>query len=112
MKKWLFTVLLVNSLLWFGLSSLMSVAKADDYTKAVIGHVVKEKVSGNKVDTQKLFEQEMEKIAHQFTLDMIVVMQRYLPSILDNIAADLRLQADKKHKCELLKGSKIEDDCI
>ena len=50
-------------------------------------------------------EQELEKLAHQFTIEMIVVMQKYLPSILDGIASDLRMKSDEKYKCELLKGS-------
>lgn len=79
--------------------------KSDEYYKAVIGHVVTQKVTGQNINTNKLMEQEMEAIAHQFALQMIVIMQKYLPSMLDGIAADLRLKSDEKYKCALLKGS-------
>jgi predicted thioredoxin/glutaredoxin len=84
---------------------------SEDYSKAVVGHVIQSKVNGTNVDVSKLFEQEMEKVAHQFTLDMIVVMQKYLPAMLDGLAADLRLKADAEYKCQLLDNTKIKDDC-
>jgi predicted thioredoxin/glutaredoxin len=82
-----------------------NVAGANEYNKAVIGHVIKEKVTGGNIDTSKLMENELQKLAHQFTIESIVILQKYLPSILDGIAADLRLKADKEYKCKLLKGS-------
>jgi hypothetical protein len=53
----------------------------------------------------------MQKVAHQYTLAMIGVMQQYLPAVLDGIAADLRLKADNEYKCKLLEDTKIKDDC-
>ena len=111
MKKFIITVVVLNSLIWLGLSNLMSAAKADEYKKAVVGHVIQSTVNGTNVDVGKLMEQELEKVAHQFPLESIIILQKYLPTILDGIATDMRLQADKRYKCELLKGSKIEDDC-
>lgn len=81
----------------------------EEYNKAVIGHVIQSKVNGTNVDVNKLMEQEFEKIGHQFALESISILQKYLPAILDGIAADLRLKADKEYKCALLKGSNIED---
>jgi hypothetical protein len=111
MRKFLITTSIILVTLWVSLTSLMNSVRADDYTKAVIGHVVQTKVNGTNVDVNKLFEQEMERVAHQFTLEMIVVMQTYLPAILDGVAADLRMKADKEYKCKLLSGTKIKDDC-
>ena len=81
----------------------------EDYNKAVIGHVIQSKVNGTNVDVSKLMEGELEKLAHQFAIESITILQAYLPAILDGVAADLRLKADKEYKCALLKGSKIED---
>ena len=53
----------------------------------------------------------MEKLIHSFSIEAISILQAYLPYILEGIAQDLRLKADKEYKCSLLKGSKIEDDC-
>ena len=84
---------------------------ANEYNKAVIGHVIQSKVNGTNVEVSKLMEQELEKIAHQFALESLTIIQQYLPTILDGVLAEMRMKADKEHKCALLKGSKIEDDC-
>jgi len=81
----------------------------EDYNKAVVGHVIQSKMNGTNVDVSKLMEGELEKLAHQFAIESITILQAYLPAILDGVAADLRLKADKEYKCALLKGSKIED---
>ena len=91
--------------LWYFLMWGANVAGANEYNKAVIGHVISEKLKGTDIDTSKLMEQELQKLAHQFTIESIFVLQKYLPSILDGIAADLRLKADNEYKCKLLEGS-------
>lgn len=103
-------LLLINALFFGMLMMFSSFAKANGtYTEAVIGHVIQSTVNGTNVDKSKLMEQELEKIAYNFTLQSIEVLQKYLPSILDGISADLRMKADKEYKCALLKGSKILD---
>ena len=104
MKK----LILILAVLWFGLNAFAKSVQADDYNTAVIGHVVKETVSGNGVDTSVL-EAEMQKLAYNFALQMTDVLEKNLPVILESLAAELRMNADSKYKCELLKGSKIED---
>ena len=59
-------LLIVNVFIW------SSVAKADDYNTAVVGHVIKETVTGNGVDTSVL-ESEMQKLAYNFSLEMVSV---------------------------------------
>jgi len=81
----------------------------EDYNKAVIGHVIQSKVNGTNVDVSKLMESEIEKLAHQFAIESISILQAYLPAILDGVASEMRMKADKEYKCALLKGSKIED---
>jgi hypothetical protein len=89
----------------------MNSLKASEYNTAVIGHVITQKVTGQPIDTSKLLEQELARAAHLFAIDSISILQKYLPAILDKMAADLRLEADKNFKCSLLKDTKIQDDC-
>ncbi len=89
----------------------MNSLKASEYNTAVIGHVITQKVTGQPIDTSKLMEQELARAAHLFAIDSISILQKYLPAILDKMAADLRLEADKNYKCSLLKDTKIQDDC-
>ena len=111
MKKVMFIILL-NIAIWAGLSAFANSVKADDYNTAVVAHIIKEKISGNNVDTSVL-EAEMHKLAYQFSLEMVDVLEKHLPNILESIAADIRLKADSKYKCELLKDTKIADkECI
>ena len=101
------TVLIVNGLIW----GLLSNVKADDYNKAVIGHVIQSKANGTNVDVNALMTYELEKLAHKYSIEMVSILQAYLPAILDGVMSELRLEADKKYKCALLEGTKIEDDC-
>jgi hypothetical protein len=106
MRKFMITVIVLNSIIWFGLSSL---AKANEYNEAVVGHVISETIKGTDMDHSKLLEAEMSKMAHTFALQMVGVLQQHLPYIMDSVMTQLRLDLDKKHKCLLLKDSKIED---
>ena len=106
MNKLIITLLLVNGFVW-GIF-LPSQAKADDYNTAVIGHVIKENISGNGVDMSVL-ESEMQKLAYQFALQMTDVLEKNLPVILESLAAQLRQNADSEYKCKLLEDTKIAD---
>lgn len=99
---------IIIGMLIFG-ASACNVAYANDYNKAVLGHVVQSTMNGTNVDASKLMEQEMQKLAHNFAIEMTGVLQQYLPSILDGIAAELRMKSDLQYKCALLKDTKIED---
>jgi hypothetical protein len=104
MKK----ILVLLAILWFGLSAFAKSVQANDYNTAVLGHVVKETVSGSGVDTSVL-EAEMQKLAYNFALQMTDVLEKNLPVILESLAAELRMNADSKYKCALLKDTKIAD---
>ena len=111
MKKVMFIILL-NVAIWCGLTAFANSVKANEYNTAVISHIIKEKISGNNVDTSVL-EAEMHKLAYQFSLEMVDVLEKHLPNILESLAAEIRLKADSKYKCELLKDTKIADkECI
>tara|TARA_B100001063_G_scaffold188468_1_gene178818 strand:- start:137 stop:448 length:312 start_codon:yes stop_codon:yes gene_type:complete len=102
MRKFLITIIVLNSIIWFGLSSL---AKANDYNTAVISHVISEKIKGTNIDTSYIMEQEIERLAHKFMIDSVTILQAYLPQIIEGIAADLRLQLDDKYKEQILNGN-------
>ena len=104
MKK----LILILAVLWFGLNAFAKSVQADDYNTAVVAHVIKENISGNGVDMSVL-ESEMQKLAYDFALQMTDVLEKNLPVILESLAAEIRMNADSKYKCSLLKGSKIED---
>ena len=96
MKKLLFGLMI----LWLGLSAFANSVKADEYNKAVVAHIIKENISGNGVDMSVL-EAEMHKLAYQFSLEMTSVIEKHLPSILESIAAELRMKADEMYKKEI-----------
>ena len=104
MKK----LILILAVLWLGLNAFAKSVQADEYNKAVVAHVIKENISGNGVDVSVL-EAEMSKLAYNFALEMTSVLEKHLPNILESLAAEMRMNADSKYKCELLKWSKIED---
>jgi len=109
MRKSLFTLFLAFVYIWSW--SIFNVVKADEYNKAVIGHVISETIKGTDIDHSKLLEQELQKLAHNYAIDMLNIMQQYLPAVLDGIAADLRLKADKEYKCKLLENGGMNDGC-
>ena len=107
MKK----LILILAVLWFGLNAFANSVKADDYSKAVIGHVIQSKVNGTNVDVNALMSYELERLAHKYSIEMVSILQAYLPAILDGVLTELKLEADEKYKCALLKDSNIKDDC-
>ena len=105
MKK----LLLIFALLWFGLVSFQNSVKANDYTTAVIGHVIQ---NHKEIDHGKLLENEMNRLMHSVSIEMVSILQKHLPYIMDGVMTELKLELDKTHKCLLLKDSKIKDkDC-
>jgi len=96
MKK----IIVICLVLWFGLNAFAKSVQADDYNTAVVAHVIKENISGNGVDMSVL-EAEMSKLAYQFSLEMTDVIEKHLPSILESIAAELRMKADEMYKKEI-----------
>ena len=94
MKK----LLLILAIVWFGLNAFAKSVQANDYNTAVVAHIIKEKTNGNNVDTSVL-EAEMHKLAYQFSLEMVDVLEKHLPNILESIASDIRVNGiDKVYK--------------
>ena len=107
MKKFVLTVLIINALIWGLLSNIQ--AKANDYTTAVIGHVIQ---NHKDIDHGELLENEMNRLMHSISIEMVSILQKHLPYIMEGVMTELKLELDKTHKCLLLKDSKIKDkDC-
>ena len=107
MKKFFALIIILNTLLWFGLSS---VAKADEKTTAIIGHVITQAIQGNDMDHAEVMGNELASIVHKYSIEMTTVLLQYMPSILDTISAQLRQELDKKYKCSL-QGDYKNKDC-
>ena len=107
MRKFIATILILNGLIWFGLSNI---AKADTKTEAIIGHVITQTIQGNDMDHAEVFANELNALMHKFSIEMTDVLLQYMPSILDSISAQLRLELDKKYKCSL-QGDYKNKDC-
>ena len=107
MKKFFTLIIILNTLLWFGLSS---VAKADEKTTAIIGHVITQAIQGNDMDHAEVMGNELASIVHKYSIEMTTVLLQYMPSILDSISAQLRQELDKKYKCSL-QGDYKNKDC-
>ena len=105
MKK----MILILAVLWLGLNAFAkSVQANENSTEALVAHIITQKIQGNNVDTSVL-EAEMSKLAYQFSLEMVDVLEKHLPNILESIAQDIRMKSDSAYKCSLLKDTKIKD---
>ena len=107
MKKFFATIIILNTLLFVGLSS---VAKADDKTSAIVGHVITPAIQGNDMDHAEVLSNELAALMHKYSIEMTTVLLQYMPSILDSISAQLRQELDKKYKCSL-QGDYKNKDC-
>ena len=108
MKKLIFLL----AILWLGLSAFANSVKADTKTEAIIGHVITQAIQGNDMDHAEVFSNEMNNLIHQFSLDMIEIITKNMPNILDSISAELRKQADEKYKCSLQDKNYKNKECI
>ena len=109
MKKFFALIIILNTLLWFGLSS---VAKADEKTTAIIGHVITQAIQGNEMDHAEVMTNELAALMHKFSIEMTSVLLQNMPNILDSISAQLRLELDKQYKCSLQDKDYKNKECI
>ena len=109
MKKFIATVLIINGLIWFGLSSI---AKADDKNTAIIGHIITQVIQNNEIDHAELLTNELNALMHQLSIDVMETLLQNMPNILDSISAQLRQELDKKYKCSLLGEDYKNKECI
>ena len=85
-------------------------AKSDEKTEAIVGHVITQVIQGNDMDHTEVMTNELNALMHKFSIEMTDVLLQYMPSILDSISAQLRLELDKKYKCSL-QGDYKNKDC-
>ena len=109
MKKFFALIIILNTLLWFGLSS---VAKADEKTTAIIGHVITQAIQGNEMDHAEVMSNELAALMHKFSIEITSVLLQNMPNILDSISAQLRLELDKQYKCSLQDKDYKNKECI
>ena len=107
MNKFFATIIILNTLLFVSLSS---VAKADDKTSAIIGHVITQAIQGNEMDHAEVMTNELAALMHKLSIEMTSVLLQNMPNILDSISAQLRLELDKQYKCSL-QGDYKNKDC-
>ena len=108
MKK--FKEYLMISIMALAILLITGVAKSDEKTTAIVGHVITQAIQGNDMDHAEVMTNELNNLMHKFSIEMTDVLLQYMPSILDSISAQLRLELDKKYKCSL-QGDYKNKDC-
>ena len=100
-------ILTIVSLIAWGVFFYTS-AKSNEYTEAVVGHVIQ---NHDKIDHSALLQAELTKLAHRNSIELINILQDYLPAILDGVAADLRQKSDLEYKCSLQPDNYKNNEC-
>ena len=101
MNKFILNVLVLFSLILFSFP-----AHSQSYEEAVGAHVITETLVGGGVDHQKIMANELERIMHRHTIEVLGVLSEHLPQVLKGLQTELKLKADLKYKCSLLEGTK------
>ena len=107
MKK----VLVIICVWIWGLFLWVETASANDYNTAVIGHILTETIKGTDLDEGAIMNAETQRLLHTMSLEIIQVVFNNMPNILDGIAADMRMKADKNYKCALQPEEYKNEDC-
>ena len=101
MNKFILNVLVLFSLILFSFP-----AHSQSYEEAVGAHVITETLVGGGVDHQKIMANELERIMHRHTIEVLGVLSEHLPHVLKVLQTELKLKAALKYKCSLLEGTK------
>jgi hypothetical protein len=88
-----------------------TMAKADTKTETIIGHVITQKIQGNKMDHAEILSNELAAKMHKLSIEITSVLLQNMPNILDSISAQLRLELDKQYKCSLQDKDYKNKDC-
>ena len=84
---------------------------ANDYNTHTRVHIITETLKGTDMDYSEILNSETQRLIHDMSLDIIDVIFKNMPSILDSISAELRLQSDKDYKCALQSAEYKNKDC-
>ena len=79
-------------------------AKANDYTTATTAHIITETIKGTNLDEAEILNAETQR-------QIVSILFKSLPNILDGISAQLRQEADKKYKCSLQSKDYKNEEC-
>ena len=101
MNKFILNVLVLFSLILFSFP-----AHSQSYEEDVGANVITETLVGGGVDHQKIMANELERIMHRHTIEVLGVLSEHLPHVLKGLQTELKLKADLKYKCSLLEGTK------
>ena len=88
-----------------------TMAKADTKTETIIGHVITQKIQGNKMDHAEILSNELAAKMHKLSIEITSVLLQNMPNILDSISAQLRQELDKQYKCSLQGDDYKNKDC-
>ena len=111
MRKYLFGFWVV-ALSLLMLSITFTVVKAEDKTTAILGHVITQVIQDNDMDHREVLENELAALVHKFSIEITTVLLQNLPTILDNVAAQIRIEADKQYKCSIQGKDYKNKECI
>ena len=95
----------------WGLFLWVESASANDYNTATGAHIITETIKGTDIDHSAVMNAEVQRLMHNMSLEIIQVIFNNMPNILDGIAADMRLKADKNYKCSLQPEEYKNKDC-
>ena len=101
MKRFILNVLVLFSLLLFSFP-----AHSQSYEEAVGGHILRETLSGRNIEHERIMANELKRIAHRHTIEILGVLSEHLPYVLKGIQSELRMKADEEYKCSLLEGTR------
>ena len=110
MKK--FKEYLMISIMALAILLITGVAKAEDKTTAIVGHVITQAIQGNDMDHAEVMSNELAALMHKFSIEITSVLLQNMPNILDSISAQLRLELDKQYKCSLQDKDYKNKECI
>tara|TARA_E500000081_G_scaffold146549_1_gene169711 strand:- start:455 stop:787 length:333 start_codon:yes stop_codon:yes gene_type:complete len=102
---------LMISIMALAILLITGVAKSEDKTTAIVGHVITQAIQGNDMDHTEILTNELNALIHKFSIDMIDIVMTNMPNILDHISAEIRQEADKKYKCSLQSEDYKNKEC-
>ena len=104
-------IIILCSILFVSCTFKIKHAEANDYNSATAAHIIAETLKGTDMNYNEILNSETQRLIHGMSLDIIDVIFKNMPSILDSISAELRLQADKDYKCALQSDEYKNKDC-
>ena len=108
----IFKISLIVLCVWiWGLFLWVGSASANDYKTATTAHIITETIKGTDIDHSAVMNAEVQRLMHNMSLEIIQVIFNNMPNILDGIAADMRLKADKNYKCSLQPEEYKNKEC-